>query len=244
MKQNVWITGASGGIGAAIAKRMAADGFGVLLQYHQNESAAKALEQELIAMGADAACVMADVGDAEQMKQAFAFAEERFGHIDVLVHSAGIAKQQLFTDTDYAAWRQMMRVHLDGAYFACQAVLPAMIRRKVGQIILVSSMWGQVGASCEVAYSTAKAGLIGMTKALAKEVGLSGVRVNCVAPGAIDTPMNGHLDEAAMQALCEETPLGRIGTPEEVAGAVAFLASADASFITGQVISPNGGLIV
>lgn len=244
MKRNVWITGASGGIGGAIARRFARDGYGVLLQYHHGEDTATALEQELLAAGADVVCVSADVADEEQMRQAAAFAAKRFGHMDVLVHSAGIARQQLFTDTTYAEWSTMLRVHLDGAFHACQAVLPPMIRRQEGCILLVSSMWGLTGASCEVAYSTAKAGLIGLTKALAKEVGPSGIRVNCLAPGVIDTPMNGHLDKSAMQALCEDTPLGRIGTPEEVAGAAAFLASADAAFITGQVLSPNGGLVV
>ncbi|MGI6264948.1 MAG: SDR family NAD(P)-dependent oxidoreductase, partial [Acutalibacteraceae bacterium] len=171
MKRNVWITGASGGIGQAIARRLAADGWGVLLQYHRHESAARALEKELTDAGADAAVVCADVGDQAEMQAAAAFAERRFGHIDGLVHSAGIARQQLFTETTLDDWRQMTRVHLDGAYFACQAVLPGMIRRQNGAIVLVSSIWGMVGGSCEVAYSTVKAGLIGMTRSLAKEVG-------------------------------------------------------------------------
>ena len=138
----------------------------------------------------------------------------------------------------------MLRIHLDGAYHACQAVLPAMIRRHSGSIVLVSSIWGISGASCEVAYSTAKAGLIGMTTALAQELGPSRIRVNCLAPGVIDTPMNGNLDESSLEMLREDTPLQRIGTPDDVAGAAAFLISDDAGFITGQVLSPNGGLVV
>lgn len=244
MKRNVWITGASGGIGSAIARRFARDGWGMLLQYHHGEQRALALEEELQAMGADVMRLAADVASGEEMAAAAQTAFRRFPHIDALVYSAGIAQQQLFTDTTYDEWSRMLRTHLDGAYYACQAVLPAMIRRQEGCILLVSSIWGMTGASCEVAYSTAKAGLIGMTQALAREVGPSHIRVNCLAPGVIDTPMNGHLDAAAMDALREETPLGRIGTPEEVAGAAAFLASEDASFITGQVLSPNGGFVI
>lgn len=244
MKRNVWITGASGGIGAAVARRFAQEGYGVFLQYHRSRQTAEHLVDELTRGGADAACFCADVADPEDMQRAAQEACGRFGHIDVLVHSAGIARQELFGDVTLAQWRDMMRVHLDGAFLACQAVLPGMIRRQSGCVILVSSVWGMVGASCEVAYSTAKAGLIGMTKALAKEVGPSHIRVNCLAPGVIDTPMNHHLDEAAMQALRDETPLGRTGTPQEVADAAAFLASDGAGFITGQVLSPNGGFVI
>lgn len=244
MKQNVWITGASGGIGHAVARRFARDGWGVILQYYHGEQRALALEKELQTSGADVMRIAADVASGEEMANAAQAAFKRFGHIDVLIHCAGIAQQKLFTDTTYNEWSLMLRTHLDGAYWACQAVLPAMIRRQSGCIVLVSSIWGMSGASCEVAYSTAKAGLIGMTQALAREVGPSHIRVNCLAPGVINTSMNGHLDEAAMNALREETPLGRIGTPEEVAGAAAFLVSEDASFITGQVLSPNGGFVI
>lgn len=166
------------------------------------------------------------------------------GHIDVLINNAGVAYAALFTDTEYADWKRVFAVNVDGAYHCTQAVLPDMVSRQAGVILNVSSIWGLVGASCEVAYSASKAALIGFTKALAKELGPSGIRVNCVAPGVIDTDMNAHLDAPSRAALVEETPLCRLGTPEEVAEALFFLASDASSFFTGQVLSPNGGLVL
>lgn len=244
MKRNAWITGASGGIGQAVARRLATEGYGLYLQYGKNRDAADQLSRELTGAGADVVSVSADITSASDMRRAAEMAEERFGHIDTLIHCAGIAQQKLFTDTTYEEWSRMLRVHLDGAYHACQAVLPGMIHRHNGSLVLVSSIWGISGGSCEVAYSTAKAGLIGMTKALAQELGPSQIRVNCLAPGVIDTPMIGNLDKESRQALRDQTPLQRIGTPDEVAGAAAFLISDDARFITGQVLSPNGGMIL
>lgn len=244
MKHNVWITGASGGIGQAVAHRLAKEGYGLCLQYGRSRESAEKLARELAEAGTDVMAVQADVSCAEDMQRAAVQAADRFGHIDALIHCAGIAQQKLFTDTTYEEWNWMLRVHLDGAYHACQAVLPAMIRRHSGSIVLVSSIWGISGASCEVAYSTAKAGLIGMTKALAQELGPSRIRVNCLAPGVIDTAMNDNLDESSLERLREETPLQRIGTPDDVAGAAAFLISDDAGFITGQILSPNGGFVV
>ena len=145
---------------------------------------------------------------------------------------------------DERTWRTLFGVNVDGVHYCCQAVLPGFIQRKSGAIVTVSSMWGQVGASCEVAYSATKGAVIAYTKALAKELGPSGIRVNCVAPGVIATDMNQHLSEADLDALAEETPLGRIGRPEDVANAIAFLASEEAAFLTGQVVAPNGGLII
>ena len=162
----------------------------------------------------------------------------------MLVCNAGIARQELFTDITEASWREVMGVDLDGVFYCAQAVLPDMLHRKAGKIITLSSMWGQVGASCEVAYSTAKAGVIGLTKALAKELGPSGITVNCVAPGVIDTEMNGNLPQDVKDELAEETPLERLGTPEDVAQAVWFLAPPAGDFFTGQVLAPNGGLII
>jgi 3-oxoacyl-[acyl-carrier protein] reductase len=164
--------------------------------------------------------------------------------LDVLIHNAGIAYQGLLTDTDSDTWHALMGVHLDGAYHCCKAVIPTMVGRQSGVIVTVSSMWGITGASCEVAYSAAKAGLIGFTKALAKELGPSKIRVNCVAPGVIDTDMCAAFDEETRQALCEETPLGKMGTAEDVAESLLFLASEKASFITGQVLGVNGGFLI
>ncbi|HIZ20446.1 MAG TPA: 3-oxoacyl-ACP reductase FabG [Firmicutes bacterium] len=242
--KTVLITGASRGIGRAAAELFAARGYRVMLNYLRSRDEAEALEQELTARGADAMAYRADVSDRDQVWAMADACRRRFGGVDVLVCNAGIARQGLFTDLTPEAWREMLGVHLDGAFHCCQAVLPGMIRRQAGSIVLVSSIWGLVGASCEAAYSAAKAGVIGLAKALAKEVGPSGIRVNCVAPGVVDTAMNASLDAAALAALREETPLGRLGTPEEIARAIVFLASEEAGFITGQVLSPNGGFVI
>ena len=169
---------------------------------------------------------------------------ERWGQIDLLVNNAGIAQQRLFTEITEAEWDRMFAVNAKGLYACCRAVVPGMIRRHSGNIINVSSMWGQAGASCEVHYSAAKAAVIGFTKALAKELGPSGIRVNCVAPGVIATEMNAALDGETLDALREETPLGTIGTPEEAARAILWLAGDGASFVTGQVIGVNGGFVI
>jgi 3-oxoacyl-[acyl-carrier protein] reductase len=162
----------------------------------------------------------------------------------VLVNNAGVAQQKLFTDLSVDEWQRMMAIHVDGAFYTCRAVLPDMIRAHSGSIVNISSMWGQTGGSCEVHYSTAKAALIGLTKALAKEVGPAGIRVNCVAPGVIRTDMLAELSRETLNDLEEETPLCRLGTPEDVASAVSFLVSDGAGFITGQVLAPNGGIVI
>ena len=205
---------------------------------------AEALAEELAALGVPVKVYVCDVAQREQVQAMTAAFLQEFGRIDVLVCNAGIARQELFTDITEASWREVMGVDLDGVFYCAQAVLPDMLHRKAGKIITLSSMWGQVGASCEVAYSTAKAGVIGLTKALAKELGPSGITVNCVAPGVIDTEMNGNLSQDIKDELAEETPLERLGTPEDVAQAVWFLASSAGDFFTGQVLAPNGGLII
>ena len=171
-------------------------------------------------------------------------AEEALGSLQVLVCNAGIAQQKLFTDTTDEDWRRMMAVDLDGAFYACRAVLPGMIRQKYGRIVLISSMWGQTGGSCEVAYSAAKAGLIGLGRALAKEEGPSGVTVNIIAPGVIDTDMMASFTDEDRMALAEETPVERLGTAEDVARAIVFLCDENAGYITGQVLGVNGGLVI
>lgn len=235
------ITGAGRGIGRAAAGLLAARGYRVIVNYYQSEAAARSLCDEIMAAGGEALAVRADVADEAQVNAMFERARQTFGAPTLLVNNAGLAHFGLLQDMSAADWRRLMAVDLDGAFFCCKAALPDMIAAKGGAIINVASIWGEVGASCEAAYSAAKGGLIAFTKALAKEVGPSGVRVNCVSPGVIATEMNARLSAADMAALAEETPLGRIGTAAEVAEVIAFLADEKASFITGQVVGVNGG---
>ena len=240
MKQTVLITGASRGIGAAAAKLFAAEGYRVAVCCHTQMEKA----EELAASLPDAAAFATDIACEEEVSQMIDAVHRRFGEIHVLINNAGIAMQKLFTDTTAKDWSRIFDVNVTGMFYTCRAVLPEMIRRKSGRIVNVSSMWGVTGASCEVAYSASKAAVIGLTKALAKEVGLSGITVNCVAPGVIDTEMNANLSSADRAALCEETPLARIGTADEAAQAILFLASGRASFVTGQVLGVNGGIVI
>lgn len=244
MQQRVLITGASRGIGRATACAFAAAGWQVAAHYHTGRAEALSLVAALQAAGATAVAVGANLSDSTQAAQAVAQAEEALGGLDCVVCNAGIGCIKLLPDTTDDDWRRVMGANLDGAFYTLRAAVPGMVRRQSGSIVTVSSMWGQVGASCEVAYSAAKAGVIGLTKALAKELGPSHIRVNCVAPGVIDTQMNGALTQADLDALAQETPLGRIGTPQEVAQAILYLAGPGASFLTGQVIAPNGGIVI
>ena len=214
------------------------------INYHTSQEKARTLAGELEAMGVPVGLYPCDVSQQAQVEGMLAAFLRDFGRIDVLVCNAGIARQELFTDITAEGWRRMLGVNLDGVFHCCQAALPDMLHRKAGKIITLSSMWGQVGASCEVAYSAAKAGVIGLTRALAKELGPSGITVNCVAPGVIETEMNGLLSQETKAALAEETPLERFGTPQDVAEAIWFLASQGGNFFTGQVLSPNGGYII
>ena len=240
----VWITGASRGIGRACALLFGQKGWNVAVNYRTSESAALSLCRELEGMGVKALALQGDVSDAAQVRRMASRAEYAFGGIDVLVNNAGIAQQKLFTQLTESDWDRMFDVNVKGMFHCCQAVAPMMIAAGKGSIVNLSSMWGQVGGACEVHYSAAKAAVIGFTRALAKELGLSGIRVNCVAPGVIDTEMNAALGPETMESLREQTPLGCIGTPEQVAKAVWFLAGEDSSFITGQVLSPNGGFVI
>lgn len=242
--RSVLITGASGGIGRAAARLFARHGYAVAVHYHRSRETAETLVQELRAAGANAILVGADVSDDRDVAEMVRQTEAAFGEISVFIHNAGTASQKLLTDLSPEEWHSLMGVHLDGAYYGCRHIIPGMVRRKQGKILFVSSMWGVTGASCEAAYSAAKAGLIGLTKALAKELGPSYIQVNCVAPGVIDTAMCAGLDEGTRRSLADETPLGRLGTPEDVAAALYFLASDEADFITGQVLGVDGGFAV
>ena len=238
------ITGASGGIGAAIARSFAQAGYGVAIHAHRNVDKLHALAQELSALSVPVLEVCADLSDPVQAKTMVDNVLEKFCQLDILVCCSGLSHVGLVTDIDPQQWKTLFGVNVDGMHYCCQAVLPHMVHRKEGCILTVSSMWGQVGASCEVAYSATKGAVIAYTKALAQEVGPSNIRVNCIAPGVIATEMNAHLSPEDLDALADETPLGRIGTPEECAACALFLASEGASFVTGQVLAPNGGLVI
>ena len=239
MQKTVLITGGSRGIGAATVRVFAEAGYQVAFSYLNSGEKARALAEET-----GAYAVRCDVSDSKQVAEMVDNVLDKFCQLDILVCNAGVAWQGLLTDMTDDEWHKVMSTDLDGVFYCCREVLPHFIHRKVGKIVTISSMWGQIGASCEVAYSAAKAGVIGLTKALAQEVGPSGITVNCVAPGLINTEMNAKIAPEALETLAFETPLGRSGAPEEVAKSILFLASEGADFITGQVISPNGGLVM
>ena len=244
MKGVALVTGASRGIGRAIALQLAGDGYAVAVHCIKSADEAEAVCDQIRTNGGEATAFLCAVADTTAVHRLVQDIQTTMGPITVLVNNAGIAQQKLFSDITPEEWHRMMAVHVDGVYNTCHAVLPDMLRAHSGVIVNVSSMWGQTGGSCEVHYSTAKAAVIGFTKALAKEVGPSGIRVNCVAPGVIMTDMMADFDEETRTALAEETPLCRLGTPEDVAQAVSFLVSDHAAFITGQVLAPNGGLVI
>lgn len=236
------VTGAGKGIGKAIALKLSSDGFKVAVCYNTSKDKANEIVSEINANGGKARKYKLDITDSENVNSVMAEIEKNFGEISVLVNNSGIAEQLLFTDITDEAWNKMIATNLSGAFYCSRAVLPFMIHRKSGKIINIASIWGETGGSCEVHYSAAKAGVIGMTKALAKEVGPSGITVNCVSPGVILTDMTSHFGEEVLNELKEETPIGRIGTPEDVANAVSFLASSGADFITGIDLPVNGGM--
>jgi len=244
MSKNVLITGASRGIGAACARRYAMAGYTVIIHYNKSKSKAEALQKELSDKGLSALTLCADLADPNAAEQLVKKAQELVGGIDILINNAGVALNAMFCDTTLEDWNRLFTVNITSMAQITRASLPYMVHQKKGYIVNLSSVWGITGASCEVAYSASKAAVIGFTKALAKELGPSGIFVNCVAPGVIDTDMNADLDEEAIAFLQDETPLGKIGTPEDIAETVFFLGSEANQFTTGQVISPNGGLVI
>lgn len=234
--KRVLITGGSRGIGAACVRKFREAGAGVVFLYNKSVAQARALAEETGAIG-----IQIDVADGEALAVAVREATRRLGGIDVLVNNAGVSLVGLFSDMSDAEWRRLVDINLGAAVVASREVSETMVSQKSGCIINIGSVWGRVGASCEVAYSATKAGLEGLTRALAKELGPSGITVNCVEPGVIATDMNACFDEETLSALCEETPLCRIGQPEDVANAVFWLASEGASFVTGQILGVDGG---
>lgn len=240
MKKTVLVTGASRGIGAEIAREFAKAGYNVVVNFCKNREKAENLAKEI-----GGVAMQADVSDCLQVENMVRETEKLFGNVDILVNNAGTAlPQKLLTDTTEAEWDRLFDVNVKGAFNCTKAVTDGMVTNHSGCIINISSIWGVSGGSCEVAYSASKAALIGFTKALAKELGPSGIRVNCVAPGVVDTDMNAHLSAEDIAALKEETPLGIMGNPSDIAKTVVFLASEDAGFITGQILTADGGMTI
>lgn len=242
--QTVLITGASRGIGAKTAELFAMHGYRVIINYNNSQNDAKKLLSEIIKNGGEAEIIKADVSDSAEVNKMFSLITTEYGGVDILINNAGIAQTKLFTDITDDDWSRMISVNLSGAFYCCRSALPYMIRQHYGRIINISSIWGQVGGSCEVHYSASKAGIIGLTKALAMEEGLSGITVNCIAPGVIKTDMTSSLSDNDFKELANQTPTGTIGTTEDIARTAIFLADKNSSYITGQVIGVNGGFTV
>lgn len=244
MSKTVLITGASRGIGAEIARQFALNGYNVAINYNKSEQSAQLLKQEITENGGTAEIFKADVSNYNEVVNMVESIYSTFEFIDILVNNAGIAQQILFTDITPEMWANMLNTNLTSVYNCCNAVLPKMISEHRGNIINIASMWGETGGSCEVHYSASKAGVIGLTKALAKEVGLSNIRVNCVSPGVVMTDMMSGFTQETLNSLAEETPLNKLGNSTDIANAVLFLADEKSSFITGQVLGVNGGILI
>ena len=237
------ITGSSQGIGRQIALEFAKNGYAVVVNYNKSKNEAFELIEKIKKSGGTSIAVQADVSKFQEAQKLIDLSLNEFGKIDILVNNAGISLQKIFQDVSEAEWKNLFEVNVGSVFNCCSCVLKDMISRKSGKIINISSIWGMVGASMEVHYSASKAAIIGFTKALAKELGPSGINVNCVSPGVIDTKMN-NFDQETFDELKNETPLGKIGSALDIAKTVLFLVSSGADFITGQVISPNGGFVI
>ncbi len=244
MEKIALVTGSSRGIGRAVARQLAADGYAVAVNYRERRDCAEDLVSELTAAGHRAAAFQADVSDRAQVNEMVRRVESTLGSISLLVNNAGVAGQALFQDVTDELWHHYFGVNVDGAFHTIQAVLPRMLHEHAGCIVNVASIWGLRGASCEVTYSATKGALIALTRSLAAELAPTNIRVNCVAPGVIQTDMLAALPPEVLPQLVQETPLRRLGTPEDIAAAVSFLADERASFITGQVLTSDGGFIL
>ena len=240
--KTVIVTGGSQGIGRCLVENFAKDGYNVVLNYNKSEKQAQELKETLAKQGYNIEIFKADISKKNEVKALINFALNKFKNIEILINNAGISQTKLFTDTTEEEWDNIINVNLKSAFYTIQEVLPNMINRKEGLIINISSVWGIVGASCEVAYSVSKAGLDGLTKSLAKELGPSNIRVNSIAPGIIDTKMNDNLDEKTKKEIIEEIPLNRIGRPIDIYKCAKWLVEDE--YTTGQIISPNGGWVI
>ena len=241
MKNVVFVTGGSGGIGSEICRQFAQKGYPVAIGYNKNAESANNIAKEIISNGGIAMTVKCDISNEESIQNSINQIQDSLGSVEILVNNAGAANIGLFTDLTESEISNLINVNLTGAILCSKAVLPQMIRNKYGKIINITSVWGEFGASCEVVYSAAKAGLIGFTKALAKEVAPSGINVNAISAGIIDTPMNNELSKDDMENINDEIPIGRIGQPYDIANAALFLASDSSNYISGQVIRVDGG---
>lgn len=238
------VTGASRGIGSAVAIQLAKDGYDICINYHEREDRALQVKEKIESLGRRAVIFQADVADHDKVREMFAYTRAELGEVDVLVSNAGIAGQCQIQDLTQERWERFFAVNVTGAFNTVQEALPYMLHEHKGCIVTISSMWGLRGASCESAYASTKAALIGFSRSLANELAPSGIRVNCIAPGVIDTEMLDELPDEIRASLADETPLRRLGTPEDIANTVSFIVSEKASFITGQVITADGGFIV
>ncbi len=244
MSKTAICTGISGAIGGSIAKALAKEGYDIVGIYNKSEQSARAVMQEIESYGAKCELFQCDFSDSVATDKLGYTIYNIYTNIDLLINCAGVASFGLFDNFSADEISRVIDINLKSSLLITRPVVKRMLEKKSGSIINISSMWGEVGASCEVIYSTAKAGLIGFTKALAKEISPSGIRVNCITPGLIRSDMNSTLTGEDLQAVVDETPLGRMGEPEDIAKAVLFLASDKASFITGEVLKVNGGLII
>ena len=235
----ILVTGGSRGIGAGIVKLLATNGYRVVLNYNKSEELAKKIKQELKEKNIEIDIIKADVSEKSEVKRMIDFIIGKYNRLDVLINNAGIAQEKLFLDIEDEEWEKINSVNLNSVYYCTKYALPHMLSKKEGCIINISSIWGVTGGSCEVAYSTTKAAINGFTKALAKEMGPSNIRVNCIAPGIIDTDMNNNLNKREIKDLEEEIPLNKIGKPNDIAKCIKWLIEDE--YTTGQIININGG---